>query len=36
MADGARGRERVVSEFDARRHAARIREQIALAVFGDA
>jgi glycosyltransferase involved in cell wall biosynthesis len=32
--DGVRARERVVSEFDARVHAANIREQIERAVFG--
>jgi glycosyltransferase involved in cell wall biosynthesis len=32
--DGAKGRERACAEFDATAHAARIREQIALAVFG--
>ena len=32
--DGARARERVLAEFDARAHAARIREEIARAVFG--
>jgi glycosyltransferase involved in cell wall biosynthesis len=33
--DGKRARERVVAAFDARAHAAKIREEIARAVFGD-
>lgn len=33
--DGQRARERVLAEFDARAHAARIKGEIARAVFGD-
>jgi glycosyltransferase involved in cell wall biosynthesis len=33
--DGKRGRERACAEFDADAHAARIREQIGIAVFGE-
>jgi glycosyltransferase involved in cell wall biosynthesis len=33
--DGVRGRERAVAEYDAREHAARIKTEISLAVFGE-
>jgi glycosyltransferase involved in cell wall biosynthesis len=33
--DGVRGRERAVAEYDAHEHAARIKAEIALAVFGE-
>ena len=33
--DGKRARERACAEFDATTHAARIREQIGIAVFGE-
>jgi len=34
--DGKLGRERACAEFDAKAHAARIRQQIEIAVYGDA